>query len=83
VDEGRLVALDDAFRIDREVLEEAVGEVRSRLKGRSGLGPADFREALPVTRKHLLPLLAWMDRAGITLREPDGRRVLPPTREGG
>jgi selenocysteine-specific elongation factor len=80
---GELVALDDTFRIDRGALEEAVREVRSRLEGRSGLGPADFREALPVTRKHLLPLLAWMDRAGVTLREAGGRRVLPTGDEEG
>ena len=51
------------------------------LGGSSGLGPADFREVLGVTRKYLLPLLRYMDTAGITTRRGDDRIVaesLPP-----
>ena len=61
-----------------EALEAAVQEVRKTLAGQGGLGPADFREALPVTRKHLIPLLGWMDREGVTIRRSDGREVLDP-----
>jgi len=45
------------------------------LGGREGLGPADFREVLPVTRKHLLPILVYLDTRGVTQRLDDGRRV--------
>jgi selenocysteine-specific elongation factor len=51
------------------------------LGGSSGLGPADFREVLGVTRKYLLPLLRYMDTVGITTRRGDDRIVaesLPP-----
>lgn len=75
-EQGVLVELDDTFWVARSELEAGVEAVRARLAGRSELGPADFREALPVTRKHLLPLLGWMDREGITVRRDEGREVL-------
>ena len=37
--------------------------------------PADFREVLPVSRKHLIPLLNFFDGAGVTLRDAEGRSV--------
>jgi len=45
------------------------------LGGREGLGPADFRDVLPVSRKHLIPILNYFDGAGVTLRDADGRSV--------
>ena len=35
--------------------------------------PGEFRQALGVTRKHLIPLLEYMDRVGVTRRTPEGR----------
>lgn len=75
VDEGRLIALDQDLYISTPALEGAIDAVRSVLGGREGLGPADFREALPVTRRHLLPILAWFDQQGVTDRRDDGRAV--------
>lgn len=72
-----IVALDEGLYISRAALDEAVRAVRDSLEGRAGLGPADFREAIPVTRRHLLPILAWCDREGVTERGDEGRRVLP------
>ena len=43
--------------------------------GRGRLGPADFREVLPVTRRHLIPLLAYLDGLGVTVRGDGGRQV--------
>jgi selenocysteine-specific elongation factor len=74
-DEGTLVRLDERLWIDAAALSAAVSRVRSELSGESGLGPADFREVLPLTRKHLLPILIHMDSAGVTRREGDGRTV--------
>ena len=45
------------------------------LGGQAGLGPADFRKVLPVTRKHLIPLLRYLDGIGVTTRLETGRRV--------
>ena len=73
--QGRIRLVSDAFWVTASNLKRAATAVTDRLGGRSGLGPADFREALPVTRKHLIPLLAHLDAAGVTLRTEAGRSV--------
>ncbi|HSR41845.1 MAG TPA: SelB C-terminal domain-containing protein, partial [Longimicrobiales bacterium] len=77
VDEGALTAVSDEYFVPTDEIEEAAARVRDRLGGRTDLGPADFREALPVTRKHLMPLLAHLDRVGVTVRRESGREVGP------
>ena len=72
---GRIVALNDDFFADANAVSRGAREVQARLGGRSGLGPADFREVLPVTRRHLLPLLAHFDRIEVTVRRGNGRDV--------
>ncbi len=74
-DEGSLVALEDGLYAWKAAVDAAATDVVRALGGRSGLGPADFKDVLPVTRKHLLPLLAHLDRVGVTLRRGDGREV--------
>ena len=64
----------------RAALDAAVDQVTVQLAGRKGLGPADFREIIPVTRKHLMPLLAHLDTRGVTVRRGDGREV--PSQSG-
>lgn len=45
--------------------------------GRAGVvTPAMLRDRLGVTRKYLIPLLEWADRQRITVRVPEGRRVV-------
>ena len=74
--EGKLVNLDEDFFADAEIILEARHEVKKQLMGAKGLGPADFREVLPVTRKHLIPILSYFDRTGLTVRQGDGREVV-------
>ncbi len=74
--EGHLVNLDDDLFADARAIAEAGGKVKSHMAGAKGLGPADFRDMLPVTRKHLIPILSYFDRTGLTLRKGDGREVL-------
>jgi hypothetical protein len=61
--------------VSTAALEAAAQAITETLAGRSGLGPADFREALPVSRRHLLPLLAHFDGIGVTLRRGTLRDV--------
>jgi selenocysteine-specific elongation factor len=73
--EGQLVNLDREFFFSAAAVRRAGESVVDQLAGATDLGPADFREILPVTRKHLLPLLRYFDLMGITTRLGDGREV--------
>jgi selenocysteine-specific elongation factor len=77
---GEVVGLDESFLLAKEVAEEVQARVRDGLGGRSGLGPSDFRELIPVTRKHLLPILLYLDRMGVTVRRESGDRDVPGRR---
>ncbi len=72
---GEVVALDDGLYFVRDVVQTAARSVVSTLGGAQDLGPADFREVLPVTRKHLLPLLRYFDTVGVTTRREERRTV--------
>ncbi len=76
---GEIRALDEDLFVVPEALERAAREVEERLAGRSGLGPADFREVLSLTRKHLLPVLHHLDGRGVTVRRDDLRDVPGPS----
>ena len=72
---GHLVALENELFLDAEEFSAAAERVATELAGATGLGPSDFRELLPVTRKHLIPILSHFDQTGLTIRGPDGRDV--------
>lgn len=73
--EGVLTSLEEGLFIATGHVTTAREDVQRALGGRSGLGPTDFKDVLPVSRKHLIPLLTWMDRQGITVRDRQGRHV--------
>lgn len=77
--EGELVALDADLRVWGPALREAGERVVAALAGREGLGPADFKEVLPVSRRYLLPILRHFDGAGITRNTGDVRAVQHPS----
>jgi len=72
---GHLVALENELFLDAEVFSATAERVATELAGATRLGPADFREIVPVTRKHLIPILSHFDQMGLTIRGPDGRDV--------
>ena len=72
---GVVRQIADGVFIEGSQLEDAGRRIQETLGGRRGLGPAAFKDALPVTRKHLLPLLAYFDGVGTTLRRGEGRDV--------
>jgi hypothetical protein len=65
----------DGLYVPSDELEGAASRIREALGGRTRLGPADFRDVLPVTRKHLIPLLNFFDGEGTTVRGDGGRDV--------
>jgi len=73
--QGEVVALEGELFFARKALNRAGTAVVTSLGGRSGLGPADFREVLGVTRKYLLPVLRYLDVEGITTRVGEDRTV--------
>jgi len=72
---GAVQQVADGLYIGTEELRHAAERVRLTLGGQSDLGPSAFREALPVTRKHLIPLLNYFDGQGTTVRHGGGRDV--------
>jgi selenocysteine-specific elongation factor len=75
VDQGELSVLDQGLFVWSDALQSAVSDITRHFGGRNGLTPADFREVVPVSRKHLMPLLGFLDGLGITNREGDTRSV--------
>jgi selenocysteine-specific elongation factor len=65
----------DGFWVITEELDAAAVRIAKQLAGRRDLGPADFRDALPVSRKWLIPLLNYLDGKGVTSRHEGGRDV--------
>jgi selenocysteine-specific elongation factor len=73
--DGEVVNVDGDFFFHREAVHRAGRDVIAAHSGAEKLGPADFREVLPVTRRHLLPLLRYFDLIGVTTRIGDERKV--------
>ena len=73
--QGRILLLGDAYWVTTAAIDQAAVRVVKEFGGQEELGPADFRRVLPVTRKHLIPILACLDARGVTRRLDSGRRV--------
>ncbi len=73
--EGTLTTVAEGLLYDAQVLARAEASIQDELGGRKDLSPADFRDVLPVSRRHLMPLLAHFDGAGVTLRRGPVRDV--------
>jgi selenocysteine-specific elongation factor len=65
---------DEVF-LCTDALDRAGARILTELGGQRELGPAAFKDVLPVTRKRLLPLLSYFDGLGITVRRGEGRDV--------
>ena len=75
-----LVVIADGYYVLKNELEAAVQRVYDLLGGQAKLGPSAFREALPLSRKQLIPMLNCLDGLGVTIRRDGGREVpLPQT----
>ncbi|MFZ5623921.1 MAG: selenocysteine-specific translation elongation factor, partial [Gemmatimonadota bacterium] len=71
---GRVVAVERDRFYAREALDQLVAALREI--GASGpITPAAVRDRLGLTRKYVIPLLEWADRAGVTVRVGEGRKL--------
>ena len=73
--QGTVQQVADGFYLMRHELDAAVTRIRRQLAGGTDLGPSDFRDVLPVSRKWLIPLLNYLDGQGVTVRKDRGRDV--------
>ncbi|MDH4132754.1 MAG: selenocysteine-specific translation elongation factor [Gemmatimonadota bacterium] len=70
--EGKVVAIGH----DRFVMRQALDLFEARLTdlaGRGPITPGNLRDVTGLSRKHLIPLLEWADRTGLTIRREEGR----------
>jgi selenocysteine-specific elongation factor len=81
------VALDrglvEAVELDRYLAAPALAQaalaIRAAGQGNVEIQPAAVRDRIGLSRKHVIPLLEWADRKGITWRDREGRRRLKPS----
>lgn len=73
--EGLVEAITPDLYLDVAALRSARERTLAELGGMSGLAATAFRATLPVSRKHLIPVLEYFDREGITIRDGDLRSV--------
>lgn len=73
--DGTVIRLEHDLFMDASTLDTVAAEVRRRFAGQDGLSPGDFRAVMDVSRRHLMPLLTYLDRIGVTVRAGDGRSV--------
>jgi selenocysteine-specific elongation factor len=72
LDRGRLVRVGP-FVASGAVLEEFVADVRAWLRSEGGFTPSQAKERWGLTRKHLIPILEWLDAQRVTRRAGDSR----------
>ncbi|MBT8462947.1 MAG: selenocysteine-specific translation elongation factor [Gemmatimonadetes bacterium] len=72
LERGKIIRVTPEIYVTRRAEESARRTIES--VARSGaVGPGEFREALGLTRRYLIPLLEYMDGAGVTRRTAEGR----------
>jgi selenocysteine-specific elongation factor len=75
VAEGDLVDLGGGLFLDRDAEADLRRRVIGRLADGSSITMAELRDLLGTTRKYAVPIGEYLDRAGLTVREGDARRL--------
>lgn len=78
-DQGKLVKVKEDMFFHAPALTGLVATVQAWFQDpahpRDEMGPDNFRELTGLTRKHLIPLLEWLDKEKVTVRVGDKRRL--------
>jgi selenocysteine-specific elongation factor len=72
LDRGELVRVGP-FVAHAEVLDQLAVEVRAWLRAEGSFTPTQAKERWGLTRKHLIPILEWLDAQRVTRRAGDAR----------
>ena len=59
----------------RESIDTVTRLLRQEFAGEAAITPAQFRDRLGTSRKYVIPLLEYLDREGVTMRQGDTRRL--------
>ena len=73
--DGQLERVSDDRYYSLAAITQIKDTLRSRLEPGRTYAPAELREVLGVSRKYLIPLLEFCDRAGVTERTAGGRAI--------
>jgi selenocysteine-specific elongation factor len=71
-EEGRLLRVGP-FLAHAEIMGELVDDVRAWLRAEASFTPTQAKERWGLTRKHLIPILEWLDAQRVTRRAGDAR----------
>ena len=78
-DRGLVEAVERDHYLGVPALTQAAEAIRAAGQGNVEIQPAAVRDRIGLSRKHVIPLLEWADRKGITWRDREGRRRLKPS----
>jgi selenocysteine-specific elongation factor len=73
--QGVLLRLASNRWASAAAVAEAISAIRTQIPVDTAVGIAEFKQVLNLSRKHLLPLLEYLDRAGVTARTGEARVV--------
>jgi len=74
-EEGKLIKIKDGMYYSAAALERIRELVRGHFAGNDELGPKEFKELTGLSRKYSIPLLEYLDKAKITIRVGDVRKL--------
>jgi selenocysteine-specific elongation factor len=75
VERGELLRVTPELYFVRAIVEETGRRLGEHLRLEGEITAAGFRDLVSASRKYCIPLLDWFDRAGLTIRVGDVRRL--------
>ena len=76
IESGELVRLSSELFMHRESWDQFLGEFRKFAENRGQFEIQDVKAVFPLARKYLIPMLEFLDGAGITAKEGTGRKLI-------
>jgi selenocysteine-specific elongation factor len=73
--EGNLIRVESVRYYGAEIIDGVVQELRARMLPGRAYSPSELRDIVGVSRKYLIPLLEYLDAAGVTERHSGGRII--------